>query len=49
VAFFSATCHEPVLGGVDERVHSFLVQVESLVLFVREVLNVMDVNESVER
>jgi len=49
VALFSATCNEPMLRRVDEGIDTLLVEVERLVFFVRQVLDVMDVDEAVER
>lgn len=48
VPFLSTTSNESVLRGVNERVHSFLMQVEGLVLFVRKILYVVDVYEPIK-
>lgn len=49
VTLFTATCNEPVLRRIDEGVDTLLVQVKRLVLFVRQLLDVVNMNEAVER
>lgn len=49
VALLAARSDETVLARVHEGVHALLMQVEGLVLLVDEVLDVVDVDEAVER
>ena len=48
VTFFPARGDESMSGAVNERVDSFLMKIESL-SFVRNGLNIVDVNESIKR
>ena len=47
VALLSTTGNESVLARVDERINTFLVKVECLVVLVAKILNIMDVNEAI--
>ena len=47
VTLLSATCYESVLWGVDEGVHSLLMQIEGLVLLVWQVLYVVNMYETI--
>lgn len=49
VALLAATGHEAVLRRVDKGVDSLLMEVEGLVLLVGEVLDIVDVDEAIER
>ena len=49
VTLLATTGNKAVLARVDECVDSFLMQVECLVLFVLQVLDGVDVNETVQR
>ena len=49
VAFFSAAGNEPMLGRVDEGVHSLLMQVEGLILLIRKILYVVNMDEAIQR
>ena len=47
VALLSTARNEPVLARVYERIHTFLVKVECLIILVAKILNIMDVNKSI--
>jgi hypothetical protein len=47
VALLSTAGDEPVLARIYERIYTFLVKVECLVVLVAKILNIMDVNEAI--
>lgn len=47
VALLSTAGDESVLARVDERIYTFLVKVECLVVLVTKILNIVDVNEAI--
>jgi len=49
MSLFATTGYEAVLARVDKRVHTFLMQVECLMLLILQVLDGVDVNETVQR
>ena len=47
VTLLSTTSHESVLWGVDEGIHSLLMQIEGLVLLIWQVLYVVNMDEAI--
>lgn len=48
MSFFSTTCHKSMLRGIYKWINPFLMQIESLIFFIREVLNIMNMYKSIK-